>query len=260
MESQSANDSLIATIEYNGYQGWQFLLASQNYDTTYGIYVKFYVDKETGKKKAKFRILNYKGKIRLGIYKVFTYQRSGLKYIDILVQGLNRNYITNEQDFDFEFKPNEILNVERYLIPMFLLPPDLNKKIENDIKAGKPCPDDIFCKKYSYISDNQKVEIIWAASYALIPNNQTYRKLLSKIKKYLKKCPDEANLRNTIKKSIEAFSSIVDTEFFHIDGDNFVVSKYDYDEDPEQRAFDPSGNLQLVGLRCKQSTLRVNIN
>ncbi|GGG09371.1 hypothetical protein GCM10011344_07410 [Dokdonia pacifica] len=260
MEKESNSDNLLSSIDYNNDKNWQFIIASQNYGTTYAIYAKFTIIKEKDgetRREIQFKIRNYKGQIQLGIYDVIFNKTNG--QIDILVQALNRTRTTESYNFNFEYKigdKDNRLKIVRYLIPMFLIAP--NKEFsKKDLDSLCDRGSGIFCKKYKYFDEerNRETTFIWYAIYKSIFNFEDDNIINESFCVF---CDQKYNSKAS--QIAHNHTGIIDTEFFHVDGDNFVIAKYDYDEDPKDIAQNFDGTFTLAGFRCKQSTLTVDTN
>jgi hypothetical protein len=228
---------------------WQLIGSSQNYGTNYGIYAKIICDyKLKIVTQINLKIINYKGAIRLGIYDADAIsvidldsgKPTGNMNIYVRVQALNiqSSYPIKDKKIPYDNKNGKIES-ERILMPMYILdkaPSRENRAeyFEREITSPfkKNSDNNKVCYQYSYIIDNK--------GFGLSDNE--YDNLPERIKTII---TDEQKRKQMI----------FDTEFFYADGDKFVLPKYDYDEDPDERATEI---LYLSpGFRCKMGTFKI---
>lgn len=201
----------------------QFLMASQSYGTSYGIYVddmKFSVTNTPGKVKITGLILvlrNYRiNNLFLGIEEVKINDTNGvIKSIDVYVMA-NLGQGRRRGEFDMSAKEYYLVKNEELLINRIIMPMHNDKIDEND-------PRDL----------------------------DRYRKL-----------PPERKFENALGKfEISPWNgdkTMADSEFFFIDGDKFVQRKANYDE--KQGSYinaGTTGDDKSPGFRCKTGTLMI---
>ena len=233
----------ITNIDINNRLEWQLVLGSYNYDTNYGIYIKFGEDFVKKTRQIKFKIINYKGSTKLGIKDVIVWKNGkGEKRINVHVQALNSNRETNWIDYNDPLDERELIVVERVLIPMFTV----SDKLQKEFETGKTkITNKYFQKKLEHWNGKKEKKTIYSTAFADNLTKQEKQELRNKL--------TELQLKN-IEQILEAYYSLIDTEFFYIDGDKHIYPKADYDEKGKSL-----GNEKLAGIRCKYGNNRIKM-
>jgi len=229
----------INSIDLKDSLNWQFVMGSSDYDTNYGIYAKIENQIEKKLKKFTFKIINYKGIIRLGIYKVIPNPTNGKIYV--LIQGLNNTDESNPINYNVQIPNNKVLEVEKILIPMFHINNELKKKLDDwentilnpstPVQVKKALRDSINNNTIFFFKRENKNRILRRELGAIQYYQPTYS--FNSSSQFAEDTSNEERIIDSLititdknkflDKSYRITNSVLDTEFFYSDGKYILI-------------------------------------